>query len=82
MKQFNACYSLTRIQALCTDGSLSAAQVELAYRGSEDETRDLLRLYTKFRGDMQQARHAHSSSSRSTGSLAWKVAIQMDNFSC
>jgi len=29
-------------------------QVELAYRGSKEEAQDLLRLYTKFRGDMQQ----------------------------
>ena len=31
-------------------------QVEAEYQGSDEEKRDLLRYYTKFQGDMHQAR--------------------------
>ena len=38
-----------------TKDGWSVTQVERAYRGSKEETRDLLQLYARFRGDMHQA---------------------------
>ena len=52
------CTSTTHTVTVCEPGVLFAlhpTQVELAYRGSEEETRDLLGLYAKFRGNMHQA---------------------------
>lgn len=43
----------TALAALCK----VCVQVEAEYRGSEEETRDLLRYYSRFQGDMHQAGH-------------------------
>ena len=36
-------------------GMLAVWQVEAEYRGSDEEKRDLLQYYSKFKGDMHQA---------------------------